>query len=206
MARSITRPLRRLRWTALTVAERKLSATVRRLEEAEGDPGVITLHPVPTASPDEIGDVAPAFHAVHVEAIRLATEQARLRAGVSAMFANLGRRHLGLVERQLHLLDGLENAELDPPPTREPGPAGPPGHAHAPSRRRPARPCRSHRHRPWRAPVPLLDVARAALAEVEGPASSGGCNGAARKARRGQGERPWLTPAVRTELRGALWR
>jgi hypothetical protein len=58
--------------------------------------------------------VADAFDAVHREAVRLAAEQADLRRGVSAMFVSLARRSQALVERQLGLIDSLEEVEEDP--------------------------------------------------------------------------------------------
>ncbi|MGP3953877.1 sensor histidine kinase [Streptomyces sp. 7N604] len=168
VARSIIRPLRTLRSSALTVADRELPAVVQRLAEAERDPGVITVRQVPVGPPDEIGEVARAFAAVHVEAVRLATEQARLRASISAMFVNLARRIQSLVERQLNLIDRLENAELDPDQLEN-------------LFRLDHLATRMRRHgdgllvlagdagtSPRRDPAPLLDVARAALAEVEG--------------------------------------
>ena len=50
---------------------------------------------------------------MHSEAVRLASEQAALRANVSDMFINLSRRTQGLVERQLRLIDDLELGEQD---------------------------------------------------------------------------------------------
>jgi signal transduction histidine kinase len=168
VVRSITRPLRTLRSSALDVADRELPAMVLRLAEGEGDPGEATVHQVPVGPPDEIGEVARAFDAVHVEAVRLATEQARLRASINAMFVNLARRNQGLVQRQLDLIDRLENAELDPDQLES-------------LFRLDHLATRMRRHgdgllvlagdagtRPWRDPAALLDVARAALAEVEG--------------------------------------
>jgi anti-sigma regulatory factor (Ser/Thr protein kinase) len=57
--------------------------------------------------------VARAFDAVHGQAVRLAAEQAALQAGVSAMFVNLSRRSQALVERQLQLIEQLESNEQD---------------------------------------------------------------------------------------------
>jgi len=57
--------------------------------------------------------VARAFDAVHRQAIRLAADQATLQAGISAMFVNLSRRSQALVERQLQLIERLESNEQD---------------------------------------------------------------------------------------------
>ena len=58
--------------------------------------------------------MARAFDAVHGEAVRLAAQQALLRDNVNAMFVNLSRRSQALVERQLNLIDRLEQDEQDP--------------------------------------------------------------------------------------------
>jgi Histidine kinase-, DNA gyrase B-, and HSP90-like ATPase len=69
---------------------------------------------VPVDTREEIGQVARAFDEVHSQAVRLATEQAQLRANVNDIFVNLSRRTQGLVERQLKLIDRLESGEQDP--------------------------------------------------------------------------------------------
>jgi signal transduction histidine kinase len=114
-ARSITAPLRRLRDAALRLAESELPEQVRALERSGGSRTV-----APRSAPfrhkrhDEIAEVASAFDAVHAQALRLAAEQATLRAHVNTMFVNLARRSRSLVERQLRLIDDLEAAESDP--------------------------------------------------------------------------------------------
>ena len=112
-ARSILRPLRRLRQAALDIAHRELPERVRRLEQADG-PVDVSVEPIGVERRDEIGEVAEAFEAVHAEAVRLAGEQAQLRAGVSRMFVNLSHRSQSLVERQLRLIGELEAGEEDP--------------------------------------------------------------------------------------------
>jgi hypothetical protein len=69
---------------------------------------------VPVGTREEIGQVARAFDEVHSQAVRLASEQAQLRANVNDIFVNLSRRTQGLVERQLKLIDRLESGEQDP--------------------------------------------------------------------------------------------
>src|SRR5207253_7221402 len=54
-----------------------------------------------------------AFDQVHQEALRLAADEARLRASVSAMFVSLSRRSQSLLERLLRLIDSLELGEQD---------------------------------------------------------------------------------------------
>lgn len=112
-ARSILRPLGRLRRAALDIARSDLPRRVRALEQADGAVDV-SVEPLGIAPHDEIGDVAQAFDAVHAEAVRLAGEQAQMRANVNKMFVNLSRRSQSLVERQLRLIDQLEATEQDP--------------------------------------------------------------------------------------------
>jgi hypothetical protein len=64
-------------------------------------------------STDEIGEVARAFDQVHREAVRLAANEAALRGNINAMFVNLSRRSQTLVERQIRLIDDLEQGEQD---------------------------------------------------------------------------------------------
>jgi signal transduction histidine kinase len=114
VARSMLVPLRVLRNTAFDVADRRLPQAIRRMRDAEGDVPDVSVAPVAVHTREEIGQVARAFDAVHGEAVRLAAEQALLRRNVNDMFVNLSRRSQGLVERQLRLIDQLENKEQDP--------------------------------------------------------------------------------------------
>jgi signal transduction histidine kinase len=113
VARSMVIPLRVLRRSALEVARTKLPAAIDRIlrdREAEGE----AVEPVPVHTTEEVGQVARAFDAVQREAVRLATEQAALRGNVNAMFVNLSRRSQALVERQISVIDRLEQDEQDP--------------------------------------------------------------------------------------------
>ncbi|WP_229905398.1 nitrate- and nitrite sensing domain-containing protein [Lentzea cavernae] len=116
VARSILNPLRTLRRTALDVADHGLPDAVERIL-ADPDPenaAKNAVEPVPVHTREEVGQVARAFDAVHGEAVRLAAQQALLRDNVNAMFVNLSRRSQALVERQLNLIDRLEQDEQDP--------------------------------------------------------------------------------------------
>ncbi|GAA4708613.1 hypothetical protein GCM10023215_57570 [Pseudonocardia yuanmonensis] len=112
LARSLIRSLRVLRRSALDVAERRLPQAVETMRS--GQPLDAMVEPVPLAGRDEVGQVARAFDAVHGQAIRLAADQAALQANVSNMFVNLSRRSQALVERQLQLIEQLESNEQDP--------------------------------------------------------------------------------------------
>jgi signal transduction histidine kinase len=116
VARSLLRPLRVLRRTALDIADHRLPEEVQRIltdpNPAEAARDVV--EPVPVHTKEEVGQLARAFDAVHGEAVRMAAQQALLRDNVNAMFANLSRRSQTLVERQLGLIDRLEQDEQDP--------------------------------------------------------------------------------------------
>ncbi len=111
IGRSMARSLRRLRNEARTIAYERLPQVITRLRTTpRGDP-VVDVPPTTVESSDDIGEVAVAFDEVHREAVRLALEQAVLRRNVNAMFVNLARRSQVLVERQLRLIDNLEQRE-----------------------------------------------------------------------------------------------
>ena len=111
IARSMQVPLRALRRAALDVADTRLPAAVAGAREGSTP---LVVEPVPVRTSEEIGQAARAFDAVHFQAVRLAAEQAQLRANVDDMFVNLSRRSQGLVQRQLKLIDSLESSEEDP--------------------------------------------------------------------------------------------
>ncbi|MGW4421217.1 nitrate- and nitrite sensing domain-containing protein [Streptosporangium sp. NPDC004631] len=113
VARSLVKPLRRLRREALQVAGERLPAYVQQVRESRDGEIVADVAPIGVLSRDEIGEVARAFDEVHREAVRLAGDEARLRTTVNAMFVNLSRRSQTLVERQLSLVERLERGERD---------------------------------------------------------------------------------------------
>jgi signal transduction histidine kinase len=114
IARSLVSPLRALRSGALDVADTRLPGLVRRLADEEPEDVDTSVAPIGVRSSDEIGQVARAFDEVHRVAARLAGEQARLRSQTGTLFVNLSRRSQTLVERQLEVIDGLEDSERDP--------------------------------------------------------------------------------------------
>ncbi|WIX78371.1 nitrate- and nitrite sensing domain-containing protein [Amycolatopsis carbonis] len=111
ITRQILRSLKTLRRSALDVAEKDLPAAVRNIQEGRAQS--VEVEPVPVRVSDEIGEVARAFEKVHSQALRLATEQAAMRAGYSSVFVNLSRRSQSLVQRQLQLIERLERDEED---------------------------------------------------------------------------------------------
>ncbi|MCP2332576.1 sensor histidine kinase [Actinoalloteichus caeruleus] len=112
--RSMLSPLRTLRTTALDVAHERLPAVIAQMRDTDNEIPKVSVPAVDVHTREEIGQLARAFDAVHNQAVRLAGEQALLRANVNAMFVNLSRRSQTLVERQLGLIDRLERDEQDP--------------------------------------------------------------------------------------------
>lgn len=111
VARTLVRPLRTLRDSALKVAHERLAREIERVR-AGGEPGPVDQIPVHTS--EEVGQVAHAVDELHEQAVFLAGEQARLQLQVSDMFETLSRRSRSLVDQQLSLIDRLERNEEDP--------------------------------------------------------------------------------------------
>lgn len=105
VVRSLLQPLRTLRTAAFEVADRRLPEAIEQLRSADGPPGETTVDPVPVHSREEVGQVARAFDTVHVQAVRLAAEQAQLRSSHNDVFVSLSSRNQDLLERQRQLID-----------------------------------------------------------------------------------------------------
>ncbi|GIH74909.1 nitrate- and nitrite sensing domain-containing protein [Planobispora longispora] len=167
VARSLVRPLRRLRREALEVAGKRLPAYVQQVRESRDGEAPAEVPPIGIMSRDEIGEVARAFDEVHREAVRLAGDEAKLRKTINAMFVNLSRRSQTLVERQLTLVERLERGERDDDRLADLFKLD-----HLATRMR-----RNSESllvlagqevvRRWRQPVEIMDVVRASLSEVE---------------------------------------
>ncbi|MGW5643495.1 sensor histidine kinase [Saccharopolyspora sp. NPDC003752] len=155
-----------LRDSALELANRRLPQAMRRLragEKIDIDADV----PVVAGGEGEIGQVGDALNAVQRSALQAAAERAELLTGVSGVFVNLARRNQALVHRQLGILDGMERRTEDPAALEDLFRVD-----HLATRMR--------RHaegliimsgaapgRAWRQPVPLMDLVRSAVSEVE---------------------------------------
>jgi signal transduction histidine kinase len=167
VGRSMVGPLRRLRTGALQVAGVRLPETVQRMSETDGEGVSLEVEPINVDSTDEIGEVARAFDQVHREALRLAANEAALRGNVNAMFVNLSRRSQSLVERQLRLIDDLEQGEQD---AERLSSLFQMDHLATRMRRNSENLLVLAGHdeaRRWNQPVALVDVLRAALSEIE---------------------------------------
>jgi signal transduction histidine kinase len=94
---SVLQPLSRLRGRAVALADGRPS----------------DVPPAGVASPDEIGDIARAFEQMYGRISRLGGDEAGLRSKLDALFVNLSHRGQSLVERQMRLIDNLEQSERD---------------------------------------------------------------------------------------------
>ncbi|MFC5752168.1 nitrate- and nitrite sensing domain-containing protein [Actinomadura rugatobispora] len=166
-ARALVRQLERLRIAAWELAEHRLPSVVERLGHGEKVDVAAEAPPLEFGA-DEIGQVSRAFNAVQETALRTAVEQAELRRGIRDVLLSLARRTQTLVHRQLSLLDQLERQpEIDPKDLQELFRLD---HLATRMRRNAenlivlsgAIPARG-----WRRSVPMVDVVRAAIGEVE---------------------------------------
>ncbi len=140
---------------------------IRQLREGQAVDIADYEVPVQEGSRDEIEQVQHAINVVQQTAVKSAIDEARLRRGISDVFRNLAGRSQSLLHRQLTLLDGMERRATEPDELEDLFRID-----HLTTRMR--------RHaegliilsgeapaRGWRQPVPLIDVLRAAVAEVE---------------------------------------
>jgi len=166
---SITRPLAALAREADSVAAERLPDAVNRVQSGDADDVAEPPPPVkiPKRATAEIRSVVTALDRVQSVAFGLATEQALLRRSTTESLANLGRRNQNLLRRQLGFITTLEREELDPS-----GLANLFELDHLATRMR--RNAASllvlvgaSSPRQWTSPVPVADVIRAAVSEVE---------------------------------------
>ncbi|TMR24716.1 sensor histidine kinase [Nonomuraea turkmeniaca] len=156
-----------LRAAAVELSEQRLPSIVERLRKGEDVDVRKEAKAIKVSGSAEITDVARAFGSAQRTAVTAAVGQAALRRGVGQVFLNLARRKQGLLHRQLALLDGMQRRTHDPDQLEE-------------LFRLDHLTTRMRRHaeslivlsgstpgRAWRKPVPVIDIVRAAVAEVE---------------------------------------
>lgn len=166
IGRSLVRRLAGLRTAAEQMATERLPAVVSRLRRGE-DVDIAAETPALDYGDDEIGQVGRAFIAVQQTAVRSAVDEAALRRGLNDVFLNIARRSQALLHRQLALLDKMERRTTEPDELEDLFRVD-----HLATRMR--------RHaedlvilagaapgRGWRNPVPMVDVVRGAISEVE---------------------------------------
>ncbi|MGW7005540.1 sensor histidine kinase [Streptomyces sp. NPDC054933] len=166
IGRGLARDLSALRKEAQEASGTRLPRVMRRLAAGE-EVDIETEVPRLDYPDDEIGQVGRALGTLQRAAVEAAVRQADMRRGVSDVFVNLARRNQVLLHRQLTLLDTMERRTED---TEELADLFRLDHMTT----------RMRRHaeglvilsgsapsRQWRKPVRLMDVVRAAVAEVE---------------------------------------
>ncbi|MEU7985158.1 nitrate- and nitrite sensing domain-containing protein [Streptosporangium canum] len=165
-ARALVQQLEKLRLAAWELANQRLPSVVERIGHGE-EVDVAAEAPPLEFGDDQIGHVGQAFNAMQRTAIKVAAEQAQLRRDIADILRNLARRTQSLVHRQLSVLDVMERRENDPQELRDLFRLD-----HLATRMRRyaenllvlsgASPGRA-----WRDSVPMIDVVRGALAEIE---------------------------------------
>ena len=164
----ITRELTGFRTAVRALADERLPALVSRLRQGD-DVDVATEAPpleLQTRT-KEVTETADAFSAVQRTAIEAAVGQAQLRKGVSNVFRSLARRNQSLLQRQLKMLDEMERGTHDPEALAQLFRLD---HLTTRMRRQAegliilsgAAPGRG-----WRQPVPVVEVLRGAIGEIE---------------------------------------
>src|SRR5690606_18494612 len=115
VARRITKPLRNLTTAADRLSGEQLPALVERLKTPSSSTGEVLLEQINMKRTDEIGQLAAAFDAIQRVTVEVAEEQANLlKKGIGDIFVNLARRNQTLLDRQIEFIDQLESAEEDP--------------------------------------------------------------------------------------------
>jgi signal transduction histidine kinase len=172
VARALRRPLARLADEADEIARRRLPGAVARLqngpaEEPGEEPELPSAAAAVARGGAEVGRVARAIDNLQRTALSLASEQVALRRRAAESLANLGRRNQNLVRRQLRLISDLERDESDPNVLANLFELD-----HLATRMR--RNAESllvltdeESPRRWASPMPVADVIRSAIAEVE---------------------------------------
>ncbi|MVU76047.1 ATP-binding protein [Nocardia sp. ET3-3] len=166
--RAIVRPLAELAEEADEVAGRRLPQLIADWQSSEGaDPEPPEPVRADESAGAEIVSVAAALDRVQTTAYELASAQARLRRNTTESMANLARRNQNLVRRQLGLISEFEREELDPNALSNLFELD-----HLATRMR--RNAESllvlvgeSSPRRWSKPIPLTDVIRAGLSEVD---------------------------------------
>jgi signal transduction histidine kinase len=166
VGRSLIGRLIKLRAAALQVAGERLPKVVRRLQRGE-NVDIDAEAPPLEYGEDEIGQLGRAFTEVQRTAVQSAIDEANVRRGLNEVFLNIARRSQTLLHRQLALLDRMERRQADPQELEDLYNVD-----HLATRMR--------RHaedlvilagatpgRGWRNPVPVVDVVRGAISEVE---------------------------------------
>jgi signal transduction histidine kinase len=166
-ARRLSRDVSRIEAATRRFADQQFPELVERLrrgDQVELDSELPAVAPVRTT---ELARAATAVASLQRTAMTAAATETSLRTGISQVFVSLARRNQSLLQRQLRLLDDLERKAAHPAALADLFPLD-----HLTTRMR--------RHaegliilsgsvpgRGWSSPVPVIDVIRGAVAEIE---------------------------------------
>ena len=115
VGRSMVRRVRTVTDAARHVSEVELPKMVEALRNPTGALTATGPAELESGGPDEVGELARSFSALHHTLVDVANQQMEiLKRGVSEIFVTLARRNRSLVDRQLALIDELESGEEDP--------------------------------------------------------------------------------------------
>lgn len=167
ITRSLIGRMSGLRTATLELAEERLPELIARLR-TEGKRADADDLPELDYGTDELGKVADAFNTAQRTAVSVALEQAALREGARLVFHNMSRRIQLLVHRQLTVIDSMERKEQDPQLLSDLYRVD-----HLATRmRRNAESLTvlsgAAPRRRWKQSVPLADLLRSAVSEIEG--------------------------------------
>jgi signal transduction histidine kinase len=166
--RRLTRELTSFLAAVHALASQRLPLVVRRLRNGERVDIAAEAPPLLLrARTREVTEIAEAFSAVQRTAVEAAVGEAELRAAASVVYRSLARRNQSLLQRQLGMLESMERHTSDPDVLEQLF-----GLDHLTTRMR--------RHaeglivlsgapsgRRWRDPVPIVEVLRGAIGEIE---------------------------------------
>jgi signal transduction histidine kinase len=170
-ARRLTREVDNLATAARYLADDALPRTLAALRDGQQAGDVAATAPWPSGKSEpsvtQLAVAADAIARMHRSAVAAATAEASLRSGFRKILVSLGKRNQSLLHRQLRIIDTLEKQASSPAALAELFTLD-----HLTTRMR--------RHaesltilsgitpqRSWARPVPVIDVMRAAAAEVE---------------------------------------
>jgi len=164
----ITRELTGFYGAVRSLAEERLPEVVGRL--SRGQDVDVTAEAPPLVLPTrflEVARIADGFSAVQRTAVEAAVGQAELRKGVSNIFRSLARRNQSLLQRQLRMLDEMERSTEDPDALAQLFRLD-----HLTTRMRRQSEgliilSGSAPGRRWTMPVPVIEVLRGAIGEIE---------------------------------------
>jgi signal transduction histidine kinase len=165
-ARRIAHDIGSLEVTAEHLADEEMPQLVEKLRRGE-QVTAAEARPPTRAVTAEVAHAETAIASLASTAAAAAAAEASLRNGIGQVFVSLARRNQSLLQRQLRLIDALEQKASDPATLADLFPLD---HLTTRMRRHAegliilsgAAPGRS-----WSEPVPVIDVIRGAVAEVE---------------------------------------